>query len=77
MDKAILTEMDKNLAKYRYSTRTEFIRDAIRSKLSELEKKKMLEAVHRLRGISKRKTTDEDLHKIRENLAEKYFAMVK
>lgn len=77
MDGAILAEVDKNLSKYRYSTRTEFIRDAIRSKLSELEKKELIETVHRLRGVFKRKTTDEDLHRIREELADKYFAKTK
>ena len=74
LDGAILTEIDRKLARYRYSTRTEFIRDAIRSKLSELEKKEMIAALHRLKGISKRKTTDEQLHKTREKLAKQLEA---
>ena len=74
LDEALLEEMDKKLSKYRYSTRTEFIRDAIRSKLSELEKRGLLQALYKLRGISKRKTTDERLHKAREELAREYEA---
>lgn len=62
LDENILSEIDKKLSRYRYSTRTEFIRDAIRSKLSELEKKEMLKAIDRMYGYSKRKTTDEQLH---------------
>lgn len=62
MDKSILAEIDKKLSKYRYSTRTEFIRDAIRSRLSDLEKKEMLNEISRLYGASKRKTTDKQLH---------------
>jgi len=77
MDKSILSELDRKLSKYRYSTRTEFIRDAIRSKLSELEKAEMIETVHSLRGVLKRKTTDEDLHRVREQLEDKHFARVK
>ena len=77
LDEALLEEMDQNLSKYRYSTRTEFIRDAIRSKLSELEKKELMEAVHHLRGSSKRRTTGKELHDIREQLAEKYFVGLK
>jgi metal-responsive CopG/Arc/MetJ family transcriptional regulator len=72
MDGKILKEMDRNLSKYRYSTRTEFIRDAIRSKLTELEKKEMIQALKEVKGVFKKKTTDEQLHKIREELAKKH-----
>ena len=77
LDGAVLSEIDRKLSRYRYSTRTEFIRDAIRSKLTELEKMEMMQAVHDLRGISKRKTTDEQLHKIREELAKEYEARLR
>jgi metal-responsive CopG/Arc/MetJ family transcriptional regulator len=70
MDKSLLKEIDSKLKKHRYSTRTEFIRDAVRDKLTDMEKKKMIEAVKRVRGIAKHKrSTDEDLHRIREKLA--------
>jgi metal-responsive CopG/Arc/MetJ family transcriptional regulator len=71
MDGNIIKDIDKNLSKNRYSTRTEFIRDAIRTKLSELEKAEMLKAVERLHGSSKRKTTDEDLHRAGEKAFKK------
>ncbi len=74
LEGSILTEMDKKLAHYRYSTRTEFIRDAIRTKLSELEKNELLQAVRDMKGIIKRKMTDEQLHKIRGELAKEYEA---
>lgn len=66
MDEALLTEIDAKLSKHRYSTRTEFIRDAIRSKLSELEKKEILADVKRFYGASKKRTTDEELHEAGE-----------
>ena len=72
LEESILEDIDKSLAKHRYSTRTEFIRDAIREKLSELEKEELLKEVTKLRGSSKIKTTDKQLHKARENLIEKY-----
>ena len=72
LEENLLKEIDNNLARHRYSTRTEFIRDAIRSKLSELEKENLLKQLPLLRGISKRKTTDEQLHEVREGLMEKY-----
>lgn len=68
----MVKEIDQKLANHRYSTRTEFIRDAIRDKLSDLEKEEILRNIENLRGASNRKTTDEQLHAVRETLAEKY-----
>lgn len=70
LEGSILTEIDKKLARYRYSTRTEFIRDAIRSKLSDLEKRELLKEIDRLYGASKRRTTDKQLHKAGEKAFE-------
>ena len=66
LDESILKEIDGSLKKHRYSTRTEFLRDAIRTKLSEQEKEELLKEIPKLVGKSKRKTSDEDLHKARE-----------
>jgi len=71
MDGGVLKEIDRRLKEFRYGTRTEFIRDAIREKLSELEKAELMRVVAKIRGSSKRKTTDEDLHKARERAFEK------
>jgi metal-responsive CopG/Arc/MetJ family transcriptional regulator len=66
MEDNLLSEIDQKLEKHRYSTRTEFIRDAIREKLSELEKEELLKSLSALQGSSKRKTTDARLHLARE-----------
>lgn len=73
----LLTEVDQILKKHRYSTRTEFIRDAIREKLSDLEKDEILRSLAKLRGSSKRKTTDEQLHIAREKAFEELGKRVK
>ena len=72
MEGKLLEEIDQKLEDHRYSTRTEFIRDAIREKLSELEKEEVLKNISQLKGASKRKTTDEQLHIAREKLAKEY-----
>ena len=72
MEDRLLEELDQKLEEYRYSTRTEFIRDAIREKLSELEKEEVLKNLAQLKGSSKRKTSDEQLHIAREKLAKEY-----
>ena len=68
LEKSTLKELDRGLRKYRYSTRTEFIRGAIREKLSGLEKEELLRHVAKVYGSSKRKTTDKQLHKAGEKV---------
>ena len=72
LDNELLNEIDQKLTKNRYSTRTEFIRDAIREKLSDLEKEEILKGIAKLKGFSKRKTTNEELHRA----GEKAFKML-
>ena len=67
LEPSILTEIDQSLQKHRYSTRTEFIRDAIREKLSDLERETMLKSLAFLKGSSSRKTSNEKLHEAREH----------
>lgn len=63
-------QMDKLMKKHRYTTKTEFVRDAIRNKMVDLEKTELLGRLARIYGASKRKTTDEDLHRAREKAFE-------
>ena len=70
MENRLLEEIDQKLEYHRYSTRTEFIRDAIREKLSELEKQDLLKSLSQLKGSSKRRTSDDDLHKAGERAFE-------
>ena len=70
LENGLLDEIDQKLNKHRYSTRTEFIRDAIREKLSDLEKDELLKAIVKLRGVSKRRTTEKQLHEAREKAFE-------
>ena len=70
MEDRLLEELDQKLEEYRYSTRTEFIRDAIREKLSDLEKDDILKQIAYFKGSSKRRTTDAQLHEAREKAFE-------
>ena len=70
MEDRLLEEIDQKLEDNRYSTRTEFIRDAIREKLSELEKEEVLKTLSMLKGSSKRKTSDAKLHAARDKAFE-------
>src|SRR3989338_6524963 len=70
MEDRLLEGLDQKLGEHRYSTRTEFIRDAIREKLSELEKEEVLKNLAQLKGSSKRKTSDVELHAARDKAFE-------
>ncbi len=77
LEEKLLNEIDQKLAKNRYSTRTEFIRDAIREKLSDLERDEILRELVKLKGSSKKRTSDERLHEAREKAFEILESKVK
>lgn len=53
MEDKMLQDIDKTLKKNRYSTRTEFIREAIRTKLTALEKEEVIRKLAALKGSLK------------------------
>ena len=65
-----LKDIQNIMKKHRYSTKTEFIREAIRDKIKDLEKEELLIRAKNLYGTSKRKTTDAQLHAAREKAFE-------
>lgn len=72
LEPQFIKEIEKIMKKNRYMTKTEFIRQAIREKIKQLEKQETLKKIEKIFGSSKHKTTDEDLHKVRKELAEEY-----
>jgi metal-responsive CopG/Arc/MetJ family transcriptional regulator len=71
LDDGMMRELDRIMKKHHFATLTEFIRDAIRNRMKELEKEELQKQIARLAGSSKRKTTDEELHKAGEKVFEK------
>ncbi len=53
------------MQKHHYATKTEFIREAIRDKVRQLQ---ALEGLAQTRGASKHTTTDAQLHAAREEI---------
>jgi metal-responsive CopG/Arc/MetJ family transcriptional regulator len=62
----ILKKMDDVIAKHNFNSRTEFLREAVRDKLSELEKEDLIQKFLSYRGSAKKKTTDEENRKTGE-----------
>ena len=71
-DERSLKNLGKIMQKFGYSTKTEFIREAVRDKIRDLEKEEVLKRIDKLFGTSKRKTTDAQLHEAREKLEKIY-----
>lgn len=65
-----LQDLKKAIKNHRYTTKTEFIREAIRDKIMDLENEELLMKAQRLYGSSRRKTTDKGLHKAGEKAFE-------
>lgn len=70
LEESFLSDIEKTMKKHRYTTKTEFIREAIRDKIRDLEKEEALIRAGKLYGASKRKTTNEQLHKAGEKAFE-------
>lgn len=70
LEERFLQDVEETIKKHRYVTKTEFIREAIRDKIKTLEKEEALIKLRRIYGLSKKKTTDEELHKAREKAFE-------
>ena len=66
LEDEFLKDIENIMKKHRYTTKTELIREAIRDKIKDLEKEELLLRAKKLYGASKRKTTDEDIHKAGE-----------
>ncbi|MBI2654197.1 hypothetical protein HYX02_05310 [Candidatus Woesearchaeota archaeon] len=66
LEDRFLKDIEKIMKRHRYTTKTEFIREAIRDKIKDLEKEELLLRAKMLYGASKRKTTDAQLHIARE-----------
>lgn len=64
----LLEKMDKDIKKNGYSTKTEFIREAIRKKIEDDDKERLIKEFIEFRGKAKKKTTYEENRKTREKV---------
>jgi metal-responsive CopG/Arc/MetJ family transcriptional regulator len=66
----VLKEIDTSISRYNFNSRTEFIRAAVRDKLSELTKEELMQEFLKRRGKASRKTTLKDNRKTKEIVGE-------
>ncbi len=63
---SVLKEIDTSISEYNFNSRTEFIREAVRDKLSSLEKEELIKVFLKFKGKSRKKTSYEENRKTRE-----------
>ncbi|MAF34684.1 hypothetical protein CMO91_02460 [Candidatus Woesearchaeota archaeon] len=72
LEKSFLKDLVRSMKAHRYATKTEFIREAVRDKMQDLEKKEAIKRLDKWYGSSKRKTTDKQLHEAGERAVEHF-----
>jgi Arc/MetJ-type ribon-helix-helix transcriptional regulator len=77
LEDTFLKDIESSIKRHRYSTKTEFIREAIRDKIKDLEKEEALLRLNKLYGASKRKTTNKQLLKAGEDAFEELARKIK
>ncbi|MDO8642754.1 MAG: ribbon-helix-helix domain-containing protein [Candidatus Woesearchaeota archaeon] len=68
-EESFIHDIEKVMKENRYATKTEFIREAVRDKIKDIEKRAALLRLERAYGAGKhkgRKITDADIHRAGE-----------
>jgi len=70
----IMRKVDDSIAQHNFNSRTEFIREAVRDKLSELSKEDLIQEFIKFRGKAKKKTTYEENMKTKKEASKELMA---
>lgn len=70
LEDGFLDNIDTIVKKEGYQSRTEFIRSALREKVEAVKLREAMLEISHLKGASKKKTSDEELERIREKAFE-------
>lgn len=77
LEDTFLKEIDGIVEVQGYQNRTEFIRNALREKVEEAKLKEAMMQLAHLKGASKKRTTNEQLEKIRLRVFEEFEKKIK
>lgn len=72
LENKFLDEIDDIVEVQGYQNRTEFIRNALRAKIEEVRLKEAMMQIAHLKGASKKKTSDDQLEKIRAKVFDEF-----
>ena len=72
LDGIFLKEIDSLVKDAGYQNRTEFIRNTLREKIEDIKLKQAMIELASFKGKSAKKTTDEDIARIRDVISKKF-----
>ena len=67
----VLKIIDETIAEHNFNSRTEFIREAVRDKLSELSKEELINEFLKFKGKARKKTSYKDNLKTKQEVSKK------
>lgn len=70
----ILQKIDESIAMHNFNSRTEFIREAVRKELADLDREKLIKEFLSYRGKAKVKVSDEQIRKAKEEVSKELLA---
>lgn len=83
LGKPVLKQIEKGMKEFHYATKSDFLRDAVRAKLRQLEeeraRKQAWQALYAARGIFKgqgKAKTDEEFRKLTEKAGEEFIELL-
>jgi metal-responsive CopG/Arc/MetJ family transcriptional regulator len=77
LEDSFLNEIDGIVKSQGYQNRTEFIRNALREKVDETKLNEAMMQIARLKGASKKRTTEEGLERMRAKAFEELYKKTK
>ncbi|MBI5064861.1 ribbon-helix-helix protein, CopG family [Candidatus Woesearchaeota archaeon] len=72
LDKTFLKEVDETAKESGFSSRTDFIRASLRKNINEEKLREAMIELSKNFGKGKKKITDEDIHRVREEIMKEY-----
>lgn len=66
-------KVERAMKNFDYSTKTDFIREAIRDKLKELEREKAWKKFEKLKGAAPKKYSEDETKRIWEKIGEEFM----
>lgn len=77
LEDSFLKEIDETVKRDHYQNRTEFIRSSLRQSVKESEMKRFAEGIMKLKGSAKRKVSEEEYEKARQQSFDEVSRMIK
>jgi metal-responsive CopG/Arc/MetJ family transcriptional regulator len=71
---AVLKKIDESISEHNFNSRTEFIREAVRDKLTDLSKEDLVKEFLKFKGKAKKKTTYEENRETRKAVSKELMS---